>query len=69
MSRARSEAERVLTSLGEQRRRVHTLLGQAMTALEAPENTPDSVLADLSSRLRPRDLPADDTSPSQAEHG
>lgn len=57
VEQARADAEQALAALANERRRVHTMLGQALEALEVEEHTGD-VLADLSSRLRGGEGPA-----------
>jgi chromosome segregation protein len=54
LDRARDEAERAIAALGEQKRRVRGMLGQALDALAGDDKSSD-VLADLSARLRAAD--------------
>lgn len=54
LERARTEAERAFAVLGEQRRRVQSMLGQALEALGGDDHSAD-VLDDLASRLRPEE--------------
>jgi hypothetical protein len=54
LERARTEAERAFAALGEQRRRVQGMLGQALEALGSDDQS-GNVLDDLSSRLRPEE--------------
>jgi hypothetical protein len=49
------QAERTLGSLDEERRRVRGLLTSALESLQLADEPADSVLADLSARLRSRD--------------
>jgi chromosome segregation ATPase len=68
LDRARSEAERAFAALGEHRRRVQGMLGQALEALGVDDQSGD-VLQDLSSRLRGDERqPAEDGQPA-AERG